>query len=52
MLLRSPPDESVAVYLKELAAAEAIADTLTQLAIRRPGCLIHHPPPARTSSGE
>ncbi len=26
-LLGSPPGESVAIYLKELAAAEAIADT-------------------------
>jgi len=31
--LGSPPGESVAVHPKELAVAEALADTLTQLAI-------------------
>jgi hypothetical protein len=50
-LLGSSPGESVAVHPKELAAAEAIADRSTQLAIRRPGCLIHGSPPVRTSSG-
>jgi hypothetical protein len=43
--LGPPPGECVAVHPKELAVSESIADTLTQLAIGRPRCLIHHPPP-------